>query len=137
MWSFLNLTLIESYGLFSSKSFFKALISSDPSPYSLPTMTVWSPMVSLKVKAFVWLLVLNKVNSNDVLLTKKTLYDMISPNMCLTCMEEVESTSQVFMHCKFTYSIWCFFFFPYVFPIGPCLRVLWSLCSNGAAVFWV
>lgn len=47
-----------------------------------------------------WLVALTKVNMHDVL-QKRRPYMIISPNICFSCMEEVESTNHIFMWSHF------------------------------------
>lgn len=98
-------------GSFSFKSLFRALVSPNSFVASnpFPWKRIWTPLASLKIKDFVWLVALNKVNTHDVL-QRRNPYMMISPNIFFLCMEEMEFTNHIFIHCKFTYSIWSHFY---------------------------
>lgn len=56
-----------------------------------------------------WSEALKKVNTNDNL-QRRRLYMMISPNICVTCMEEAKHVNHLFVHYKFAHAIWNNFF---------------------------
>ena len=90
---------LSPLGLFTVKSFFIALSQMlGLSPY-FPTKFVWNSQVLFKVKAFVWLVAHKKVNTNDLLQSRRA-YKALSPDICKLCMKEGESTDHLFIHCS-------------------------------------
>ncbi|RVX05136.1 LINE-1 retrotransposable element ORF2 protein [Vitis vinifera] len=69
-------------GLFTVKSFFLALSQYSESPPIFPTKFVWNAQVPFKVKSFVWLVAHKKVNTNDLLQSRRP-YKALSPDIWL------------------------------------------------------
>ncbi|RVW43709.1 putative mitochondrial protein [Vitis vinifera] len=67
-------------GLFTVKSFFLALSQYSESPPIFPTKFVWNAQVPFKVKSFVWLVAHKKVNTNDLLQSRRP-YKALSPDI--------------------------------------------------------
>ncbi|RVW74521.1 hypothetical protein CK203_053800 [Vitis vinifera] len=65
---------LSSSGLFSVKSFFLALSQSFGSPQNFPSKFVWNSQVPFKVKSFVWLFQLAKMDW----VPPRSIYDMMS-----------------------------------------------------------
>lgn len=99
----------ESSGRFSCKSFFKVLILSNNFDLSFPAIRIWKSQVPPRVKAFVWSLVLNHINTMDLLQRRRSNMTL-SPNWCILCKKASESSKHIFIHCGFTESIWNYFF---------------------------
>lgn len=100
---------LESSGLFSCKSFFKALIPVQNLDLSFLAKRIWNQKIPPRVKAFLWLTVLNRINTMDVL--QRTRPNMaLFPQWCILCKNAIESSSHIFIHCKFTSTIWNYFF---------------------------
>ena len=76
----------EKYYHLSIKYFFMVLSKpSNPIPF-LSTNFVWKSKAPSKVKAFAWLVVHKKVNTNDMLQVRRP-YKSLSSHWCLLCRE--------------------------------------------------
>ena len=73
---------LSSSGLFSINSFFLALSQFSRSPQVFPSKFIWNSQVPFKVKSFVWLVAHKKVNTNDMLQTRRP-YKALSPDIAL------------------------------------------------------
>lgn len=58
-----------------------------------------------RVKAFAWIGSLSRSNTMD-LLQRHRPFLQISPNWCVLCRKDSESTNHLFMHCSFSKVIW-------------------------------
>ena len=107
---YLHLVLIWEFGLsysglFIVKSFFSILSNHiDLIPLFLIDF-VWKSQASFKVKSFVWLVALKKVNTNDMLQLRKS-YKVLSPDVCLLCMESDEMVDHIFLYCPLSLGLW-------------------------------
>ena len=88
----------EGSGLFTCKSLFKHLIDK---PFYTPLKFhnfIWKISIPNKVKVFSWLLILKKLNTQD-LLQKRQFFLSVSSNWCVMCRTESESVNHLFLHC--------------------------------------
>ena len=90
---------------FSVKSFFMALSKSSNLIPFLPVNSIWKSKAPPKVKALAWLVVLKKVNTNDVLQARRP-YKSLSPHWCILCKGSRESVDYLFLHCPITLGQW-------------------------------
>ena len=92
-------------GSFLLKSFFMVLSKPYNQIQFLSTNFVWKSKARSKVKAFVWLVVHKKVNTNDMLHVRRP-YKSLSPHWCILCKESGESIDHLFLHCPITLGLW-------------------------------
>ena len=91
--------------LFLVKSFILVLSKSpNPVPFFLVNF-VWKSIVPTKVKAFAWLVVYKKVNTNDLLQVRRP-YKSLSPHWCILCKGNGETTDHLFLHSPLTLGLW-------------------------------
>lgn len=96
--------ILVSSGVFSCKSFFDVLIPSSNFDLNFPAKRVWNAKVPPRVRAFVWSLIQNRINTMDV--RQRRIPNMaLSPHWCILCREDGESFNHLFLHCSFTLSI--------------------------------
>ena len=96
---------LSSFGLFLVKSFFMTLSkSSNPIPFFLSNF-IWKSKPPSKFKAFAWLVVHKKVNTNDLLHVKRP-YKSLSLHWCILCKGSGESIDHFFLHCLLTLGLW-------------------------------
>ncbi|KAL5769129.1 hypothetical protein ACOSQ2_015912 [Xanthoceras sorbifolium] len=89
--------------IFSVKSFLVALIDDPPHPIFKPRNTIWKAKVPNKVKLLVWSIAWGRVNTND-LLQKKRPGMALSPNWCIMCKRNLESSNHFCFHCSIVWS---------------------------------
>ena len=93
---------LSSFGLFLVKSFFMTLSkSSNPIPFFLSNFVCKSKAPS-KVKAFAWLVVHEKVNTNELLRMIRP-YKSLSPHWCRLCKGSGELIDHLFLHFRFNF----------------------------------
>ena len=80
-------------------NFFLALPQFSDSPLVFPTKFVWNFQVPFKVKSIVWLEAHKKVNTNDLLQSRRP-YKALSPDICKLCMKHEETVDHFFLHCS-------------------------------------
>ena len=95
---------LSSAGLFSVKSFFMILSKPSYPILFLSTNFVWKSKALSKVKAFVWLVVHKKVNTNDMLQVRRP-YKSLSPHWCILCKESGKSIDHP-KHCPIMLGLW-------------------------------
>ena len=89
----------KGLGLFTSKSLFRSLIDMpNYSPFNFYHF-IWKISIPNKVKVFGWLLILKKLNTQD-LLQKRQLFLSVSPSWCVMCRNESELVNHLFLHCS-------------------------------------
>ena len=93
-------------GVFSCKSAFVWMRNDNALPLNFPTKTIWKTSVPAKVKVFIWLLVLGKVNVHTTM-QKRRPYHYLSPGWCVLCKKENKSIDHLFLHCQFSFRLWC------------------------------
>ena len=99
----------EGSRLFTCKSLFNSLIDK-------PTNTPWKfyhfiykVLIPTKVRVFGWLLILKKLNTQDLWKKKKkTPFLSISPSSCTICKNESESINHLLLHCSVAQRVWWF-----------------------------
>lgn len=96
---------LESFGVFLCKSFFDMLIPSSNFDLNFLAKRVWKAKVSQRVRAFLWFLILNHINTMDVIQRRRPNMTL-SPYWCIMCMKDGESSNHIFLYCSFTMSIW-------------------------------
>lgn len=69
---------------------------------------VWAGLAPPRVKAFYWLAVSGKISTVDNLRRRGIFSDAIA-NICHLRGKEVKSVNHLFLHCKFSSSLWCLF----------------------------
>ena len=58
-----------------------------------------------KVKAFAWLVVYRKLNTNDMLQLRRP-YQSLTPHWCILCKGNGELIDHLFLHCPLTLGLW-------------------------------
>ena len=105
IWSHLKAWSLFSSGLFMVKSFFSILSNHiDLIPLFLIDF-VWKSQASFKVKSFARLVALKKVNTNDKLQLRRSC-KVLSPDVCLLCMENGEMIDHIFLYCPLSLGLW-------------------------------
>ncbi|CAN1336360.1 hypothetical protein LINPERPRIM_LOCUS37107 [Linum perenne] len=94
---------LTSSTMFSEKSM-KAQLSFEkfPGMDEVPSSTIWSKVVPLKIQGFMWLCFLGRISTLDVLKAR----GFQLPNRCSLCLRHEESVSHIFLHCSFVSPIW-------------------------------
>ena len=87
------------------KSFFMALSKSSNLIPFLRANFIWKSKAPPKVKALAWLVVLEKVNTNDMLQARRP-YKSPSPHWCILCKGSGELVDHLFLHCPITLGLW-------------------------------
>ena len=100
---------LKSLGKFSSKSLFTYLSHPCAIPSPFPVKQVWKPPVPSRIKAFSWTVVLDRLNTMEMLQMRRP-FLYLSPSWCVLCKSEGESANHLFMHCRFAKAIWDHFF---------------------------
>ena len=95
----------DKSGFFSCKSFFDLLIDSPDDNTFVPYKMIWKIGTPSKVKIFSWLAAWNRVNTCDLLQSKRPNL-AISPSWCILCKRDSESIDHIFLHCNFAQYIW-------------------------------
>lgn len=87
-------------GKFSVKACYAHFVNieEDQGPWGL----VWYNTVPLKIRFFLWTVALDKVLTMDVLQRKGLL-----TSICLLCYQNAESSDHIFLHCPFSWEVWC------------------------------
>ena len=89
-------------GFFDCKSFFDLLIDSSDDTTFAPHNMIWKIGIPLKVRIFSWLAAWSKVNTCDLLQSKRPNL-AISPSWCILCRSDNESVNHILLHCNFTH----------------------------------
>ena len=66
---------------------------------------VWKNIAPPKVEFMLWLTLLGKLNTRDLLVKK----GILSPqaNLCTFCSEQPESIDHLLLHCQVSWQVWC------------------------------
>ncbi|ONI36148.1 hypothetical protein PRUPE_1G572100 [Prunus persica] len=96
---------LEDSGSFTCKSFQSFLRNKGRAETFPPFSLVWKAKSPPKVKVFVWLVALGKVNTSD-LVQRKRPFMYLSPQWCVLCKLCEESVDHLFLHCPFSLSLW-------------------------------
>ena len=142
---------MDSSGVFSCKLAFIWMRKGDYLPVNLQAKIIWKLTIPIKVKVFIWLLALGKVSVHTTL-QKRRPYQSPSSGWCVLCKKDNESIDHLFLHCEFSFRLWCKFLKDlgraWVIPKSTkellCLgqgfflnkkgKVLWKVAS--IAIFW-
>ncbi|CAL8157247.1 unnamed protein product [Prunus armeniaca] len=96
---------LEESGSFTCKSFQSFLRNKGRVVTFHPFSLVWKAKSPPKVKVFVWLVALGKVNTLD-LVQRKGPFMYLSPQWCVLCKHCEENVDHLFLHCPFSLSLW-------------------------------
>ena len=96
---------LESFGTFSCKSYCQFLTSSPNKERFLLDKLIWKSKSPSKVKAFIWIVVFNQINTNDTLQKRRPLITL-SPNICIMRGLDSKSGALHFSYCPTVRSIW-------------------------------
>ena len=83
--------------VFTCISYFQFLTHSLTITSFLLNKCIWKSKAPSKVKFFIWTIVLNKINTNDMLQVQRP-YTAISPGVCIMCGTSSESVPPLFLH---------------------------------------
>lgn len=89
---------LDADGCFSCKSFLTILSAESLPPY--PHHKIWYSAAPPRVKAFNWVVSLNRQNTTDIL-QRRHPYMALFPSVCCLCRVTVESGNHLFIHCPF------------------------------------
>jgi len=67
--------------------------------------TVWRNVAPPKVELMVWLALLEKLNTKDLLVRKGLFPSQV--NLCSFCDRQQEDIDHLLLSCQFSWSIWC------------------------------
>jgi len=67
--------------------------------------SVWMNLVPPKVEFFMWVTLLGKLNTKEMLWKKGIL--SVNQNSCTFCSANSESLDHVLLHCPFSWKVWC------------------------------
>ena len=67
--------------------------------------SIWKLSIPIKVKVFIWLLILDKVSVHSNL-QKRRPYHSLSPGWCVMCKKHNESLDHLFLTCDFSIRFW-------------------------------
>ncbi|GLT68412.1 hypothetical protein SLA2020_406460, partial [Shorea laevis] len=95
----------ESKGTYSTKSAYILLSSSNRETESRMFSMLWNNKVPLKVSAFVWKAMQNRIPTGDNLL-KRGIVGSNTDFTCIFCGKQTESVSHLFFTCETTWAIW-------------------------------
>lgn len=98
------------HGKFSTKSFYYSIMGwspprrATPIPH-FPGVSIWGSRVPSKISFFAWCAAHERVLTIDNL--RKRHFPGFTPNSCLFCAYVLESVNHLFLHCPFSWWIWC------------------------------
>lgn len=95
-------------GFFNCSSFYNILLQTSNLVGNFPSKEVWGSPVPPKIQAFCWEVVLQKINTLD-LLQKKRPNMCLSPHVCCLCLGSGETISHLLISCPFVFFIWSWF----------------------------
>ena len=87
-----------SLKIFYLRSYFQFLTHSLNTTSFHLDKPIWKSKVPSKVKSFIWTVVLNRINTNDILQVRRP-HKAISPYVFVMCGANSESVSHLFLHC--------------------------------------
>jgi len=67
--------------------------------------SVWMNLVPPKVEFFMWLTLLGKINTKELLCKKGILLDC--QTLCTFCSAHTENLDHVLLNCSFSWRVWC------------------------------
>ena len=85
--------------IFSCKSAFYALLTGTDTHGPSADRSLWKLEVPIKVNAFVWLLLMGKLNCPDIL-QKSRPFQMLSPSWCVMFKKSNECVDHLFVQCS-------------------------------------
>lgn len=94
---------ISNPGIFSSKSFFEHLTSTPQNASFALNNFIWKAKAPLKVRAFSWTVVLDRVNTNNPLQRQRP-NKVMSPNIFVICFKRRKTNEHLFLQCPFAWS---------------------------------
>ena len=97
--------MADSSGLFSCKSAFAWLRRDNSFSVNHQAICIWKLSILVKVKVFIWLLALDKLNVQSNLQRRGT-YHALSLGWCILCKKDNESIDYLFLHCDFAFTLW-------------------------------
>lgn len=68
---------------------------------------LWDSSIPLKVVAFCWRSILDRIPTSSNLVSRGIVLSN-GYNLCRFCNAELETTSDLFLHCRFSYFVWMF-----------------------------
>ena len=92
-------------GQFSCKSYFDLLINSSDLSSFEPYKSIWKTGIPPKVKIFAWMAAWRRVNTCDVLQSRRP-NRALSPSWCILCRQDAESVDHLIIRCRFSQIIW-------------------------------
>ena len=101
----LRIWLADSSGLFSCKSAFAWLRNDNSFPVNYQAKCIWKLKIPVKVKVFIWLQILGKLNVHSHLQRRRP-YLSMSLGWCVMCKRDNESIDHLFLHCDFSFRLW-------------------------------
>ncbi|KAM7504425.1 hypothetical protein LguiB_003329 [Lonicera macranthoides] len=104
-------------GEFSCKSFFEILLQSPPVPLFPQSCFIWKSGVPSKIKVFAWLASLAKVNTCDMIQSRRP-FMYLSPSWCILCKQAIQNVDHILLHCSFVNDVWVRIF--YMFGLVGC-----------------
>ncbi|GKU95921.1 hypothetical protein SLEP1_g9218 [Rubroshorea leprosula] len=99
----------DSKGNYSTKSAYSLLNNSIEEPGSIQFNKIWNSKVPLKVSAFVWKLLQDRIPTGENLL-KRGMAGGELDFECIFCGKHIESTSHLFFTCEVTWAVWQVFY---------------------------
>ena len=96
--------MLSPSGAFSYKSFSKELEGSRSIKAS--SSLAWLGLAPPKVETFMWMALFGKASTTDNL-RRRGLDSAAVSNLCVLCGKDNETIDHLFVHCKFSYSLWC------------------------------
>lgn len=96
--------ILESSSQFSSKYLLLSFSHPSNPSNSFPIEKVWNPPAPRRVKAFSWIVALNRMITMYMLQRKRP-FMYTSPNWCALYRRDRESVSHLFLHYSFTKAI--------------------------------
>ncbi|GMI86868.1 hypothetical protein like AT4G29090 [Hibiscus trionum] len=94
-------------GIYTARSCYK-ILNQQPESIFPWVKVVWSGLAPPRVEFFLWQATLNKIPVRALLIHKGMSHDF--DTKCPFCLSSAETTSHLFLHCKFTWSLWIYLF---------------------------
>lgn len=69
------------------------------------TKYIWKSKVPSKLRFFVWIVVLNRVNINELPQIRRP-HEVLSPNVYVLCLKDDENHSHMFLRCPVARDMW-------------------------------
>ncbi|XP_071694698.1 uncharacterized protein [Rutidosis leptorrhynchoides] len=137
-------------GLFSVSEAVRLMVLSNTADIPSWPKVIWGNNVPSKVMLSHWLAIHNSIPVNDVLI-KRHILPSSQSNLCIWCLEDVETFNHLLVHCKWTAKIWAdlfrwwkvywvvpgsieLFFYDWFYGMGIKASKFWKLI--GPATIW-